>query len=393
MNPALKRIAQTLATDLGSQLDALFLFGSQTTPQVATAVSNTNLLLITNPGAPIQAIRQSFFPLWQAHNSLLKRGPIVATRQSLQRHLQLNPHLALHLLQHGEQLAGNPAPTDLFRTRVNPYEVYAHLAHDLMLASAALDEDSSPEAKQQLNRLFRQISNQPAEGKTAVAQFNTVQQALTAVLNKLPAAQVWHGAAQTGPASPTIPGLQAIYTENKRNIFVFNQLKPRQISQINWQALAHHLPESDASLHITTVAQLCLIALYDQALDLRFNKYQHKWGIHFLGKLTPSRQQILRQAARVPSQILLDGLPHSYLTAANTNDETLHKLIHDFQNRMLNIQLENELLFRLGLIPAKFVPPEPLPERDLPAVERLDAIFQHLAWWADFYQNALQAQT
>lgn len=393
MNPALNRIAQTLATNLGFQLDALFLFGSQTARQVATAVSNTNLLLITNPDVPIQAIRQHFFPLWAEHKTLLKRGPIVATRHALQRHLQLNPHLALHLLQHGEQLAGNAAPTDLFRTRVNPYEVYAHLANELMQASAALDDNSPPEARQQLDRLFRQVSNKPAEGVTAVAQFNTVQQALTAVLNQLPAAKIWHGTAQTGPTSPTIPGLQAIYTENKRNIFVFNQLTPRQINQIKWQKLAQHLPESDASLHITTVAQLCLIALYDQALDLRFNKYQHKWGIHFLARLTPARHQILRQAARVPSHILLDALPHSYLTAANTNDETLHKLIHDFQNRMLNIQLENELLFRLGLIPAKFVPPQPLPERDVPALERLDAIFQHLEWWADFYQTALQIQT
>jgi hypothetical protein len=60
---------------------------------------------------------------------------------------------------------------------------------------------------------------------------------------------------------------------------------------------------------------------------------------------------------------------------------------------MLNVQLENELLFRLGLIPAKFSPPEPLPERDVPAKERLDAIFQHLERWADFYQTTLQAQT
>ncbi|WP_420627546.1 hypothetical protein [Candidatus Leptofilum sp.] len=393
MNPALDRIVQTLAADLGHQLEAVFLFGSQTKQQVATAVSDTNLLLITQPNTNIRTIRNSFIPLWQEHKMMLKRAPMITNRQALLRHLQLNPQLALNLLQHGQQLAGEPISLDLFRTSANPYEIYAHLAQQLLEASAALVPNSEPESELLLNRLFRQITNKPGDGQTAATQFNTLQQAVTAVINKLPAAKIWQKAAQSGATSPNIPGLQAIYTENKRNIFVFNQLTPQQIRQINWQTLSHHLPEPDASLHITTVAQFCLMALYDKALDLRFSKYSHKWGIHFLDKLAPSGYQILRQAARIPSQILVDELPHSVLTASNVSDDTLHKLIHDYQNRMLNVQLENELLFRLGLIPAKFVPPEPLPEPDVSAPERLDAIFQHLEWWADFYQTALQAQT
>lgn len=394
MNAALYTITQVLAADLGSQLEAIFLFGSQAAQEYQTAASDTNLLLITKPQANIHAIRDSFYPQWQQHKALLKRAPLVASRHALKRHLQLNPHLALNLLQYGQQLAGEPMPDGFFRIRANPHEIYAHLTQQLLDASAALGQNNDPQAEMVLNRLARQVSNRPLnQAETAVSQFNLVQQALTAVLNQLPAAQKWHKAAQTGPASPTIPGLQAIYTENNKNIFVFNQLLPAQISQINWQALAQQLPQSNASLHITTVAQLCLMALYDKALDLRFNKYQHKWGIHFLPRLTPANRQILRQAARTPSHILVDALPHSFLTAASVNDDTLHKFIHDYQNRMLNIQLENELLFRLGLIPAKFSPPEPLPERDVPAKTRLDAIFQHLEWWADFYQTTLQAQT
>lgn len=394
MNAALQNITQTLTADLGSQLEAIFLFGSQAAETYQTAASDTNLLLITSPQANSHTIRESFYPLWQQHKALLKRAPLVANRHALKRHLRLNPHLALNLLQYGRQLTGEPMPDGFFRTRVNPAEVYAHLTQQLLDASAALSQNSNPQDKMLLNRLGRQVSNRPLpQAETAVNQFNIVQQALTAVLNQLPAAQSWHKAAQTGPASPTIPGLQAIYNENHKNIFVFNQLTPQQISRINWQTLAQHLPQSNDSLHVTTVAQFCLMTLYDRALDLRFNKFQHKWGIHFLPRLTPSNRQILRQAARIPSQILIDALPHSYLTAGDTKDDTLHKLIHDYQNRMLNIQLENELLFRLGLIPAKFDPPAPLPERDAAPLERLDAIFQHLEWWADFYQTALQAQT
>jgi hypothetical protein len=394
MNAALHTITQTLAADLGSQLDAIFLFGSQAAQDYQTAASDTNLLLITAPDANIHAIRDAFFPMWQQHKALLKRAPLVASRNAFKRHLQLNPHLALNLLQHGQLLAGGPMPDSYFRTRVNPAEVYAHLAQQLLDASTALSQNSDIQAEMLLNRLARQVSSQPLkQEETAVTQFNIVQQALTAVLNQLPAAQKWHKAAQTGPTSPAIPGLQAIYNENNKNIFVFNQLTPTQVSRINWQSLAQQLPQSNDSLHIITVAQFCLMALYDKALDLRFNKYQHKWGIHFLPRLIPSNRQILRQAARIPSHILVDALPHSFLTAANANDDTLHKLIHDYQNKMLNVQLENELLFRLGLIPAKFSPPEPLPERDVPAKQRLDAIFQHLERWADFYQTTLQAQT
>jgi hypothetical protein len=394
MNAALDHISQTLSANLGNQLEAIFIFGSQTKQPAQTAVSPTNLLLITTPDTNIHAIRESVYPLWQQHKTMLNQALLVATRHSLQRHLRLNPHLALDLLQHGQQLAGANATSNLFRTHVNPYEVYAHLAQELLDASTALSDSTDSQATAQLNRLARQISTAPSgQAKTAVTQYNLVQQALTAVLNQLPTAKTWNQAAQTGPTSPTIPGLQAIYTENNKNIFVFNQLTPRQVEQINWQTVAQHLPQNNGTLHVTTVAQFCLIALYEKALDLRFSKYQHNWGIHFLAKLTPSGYQILRQAARVPSHILIEALPHTVLTAAHVNDDILHKIIHDAQNRMLNIQLENELLFRLGLIPAKFVPPEPLPERDVPAKARLDANFQHLEWWADFYQTAMQAET
>lgn len=394
MNSALNTISQALAADLGPQLEAVFLFGRQAVQSTRTAVSPPNLLLVISPEANIHAVRDSFYPLWQQHKNALQQPPLVATRQSLRRHLEFNPHLALDMLQHGLQLAGSPMPANFFRTRVNPHELYAHFSQQLLAASAALGQGSSLEDDALLNSLVQQICAQPASAtETAVARFSRVQQALTAVLNQLPAANNWTRAAQTGPTSPNIPGLQAIYIENNKNIFIFNQLTPRQMGQINWQTLAQHLPQADGSLHVTTVAQFCLVALYERALDLRFNKYQHKWGIPFLAKLAPSSHQILRQAARMPSYILVDSLPHSYLTAANASDDTLHKLIHDYQNRMLNIQLENELLFRLGLIPAKFVPPQPLPERDTPAKQRLTAIFQHLEWWADFYQTTLQTES
>jgi hypothetical protein len=56
---------------------------------------------------------------------------------------------------------------------------------------------------------------------------------------------------------------------------------------------------------------------------------------------------------------------------------------------MLNIQLEHELLGRLqGL--ERFVPPAPVPGRDTPPRQRLDAIFQHLDWWTEYYVEQMR---
>ncbi|VAW35980.1 hypothetical protein MNBD_CHLOROFLEXI01-4182, partial [hydrothermal vent metagenome] len=171
MNQAIETISQTLASDLDAQLEAVFLFGSQAAGSYQTAVSDSNLLLITAPEADIHAIHDSFQPLWQTHQALLKRAPLVATRRALQRHLQFDPSFALHLLQHGKQIAGLPMPSDLFRSNVNPYEVYAYLCSHLLDASAALSQNNQSPADAQLNQLARQISSKPiAQTETAVSQ-------------------------------------------------------------------------------------------------------------------------------------------------------------------------------------------------------------------------------
>jgi hypothetical protein len=95
----------------------------------------------------------------------------------------------------------------------------------------------------------------------------------------------------------------------------------------------------------------------------------------------------MRYSARVPSRILIDELPNIYLTKENS-EESLNKIIHDFQNKMLNIGLEHELLVRFGLS-ERFVPPTPAPGREAPPQQRIAALFQHLEWWADFYASKI----
>ncbi len=64
------------------------------------------------------------------------------------------------------------------------------------------------------------------------------------------------------------------------------------------------------------------------------------------------------------------------------------KLIHDFQNKLLNIQLEHELLVRFGIV-QRFTPPEPLPEREAPNHQRIELIFKHFHWWTNFYTDQM----
>ena len=81
-------------------------------------------------------------------------------------------------------------------------------------------------------------------------------------------------------------------------------------------------------------------------------------------------------------------LARAYLTAT---DEQVGKLIHDFANRLHNLQLRHEIFTRLGLAPA-VTPPLSIPERTAEARVRVEALFRLLDWWAGTYA-ALAAAT
>jgi hypothetical protein len=128
-----------------------------------------------------------------------------------------------------------------------------------------------------------------------------------------------------------------------------------------------------------------LILELERPLDLILRRYTHEWGDNLLGQIQPTKRQIFRQAARLPAEIQIDKLPNEYLTQDHSK---IHDIIHDFQNKLLNIQLEHELLRRLEKI-EKFNPPEPLPDRTASHPVRIEAIFKHLGWWSEFYTNLM----
>ena len=395
MNEAVKTITRTFPRKLGGQLDAIYLYGSMAQGYHQAGRSDVNLLIVVADGTNIHALRTLFLPVWEKYGRALRRAPLIAHKSAFVRHLQACPMLAHHLAREGRQLYGAPDLLDQYLPPVAPHETYAYLASTAMWASAALapdllDSETAAAASARLRRLLQQIHDEAApEDETAAQLFARLQHFLEPIVAKLPIVQQWTRTKAPAATSPLLPGLQTIYKEADKMVLVFARLVPQQIVRTDWQKLSERLAGHCSGLYVTSVDQLCLILTYENPLDLLLRRYQHNWGPDFLPSLAASPRQIMRHAASLPSHILVDTLPNAYLTMPADDDESLHKLIHDFQNRMLNIQLEHELLGRLqGL--ERFVPPAPVPGRDTPPRQRLDAIFQHLDWWTEYYVEQMR---
>jgi hypothetical protein len=115
------------------------------------------------------------------------------------------------------------------------------------------------------------------------------------------------------------------------------------------------------------------------------NTYHHAWGVDPLASLPVKRWRVYRDMARLPSEIQTVTMPATFVT---TGDRDLAMMIHDYQNRLLNLQLRSELLSRTTKT-SVVKPPDSLPDQAASASERLQAIYSNLGWWADFYTEAM----
>lgn len=393
MIKAVEATVEAFSKQASDAVVGLFLFGSLTQGHYTPSESDVNLWVVVPDGAALPLVREAFAPVWQAHNSVLRRAPYVCTKQAFIRHLLLNPLLAQHLVRDGQQLLGADDLLDRRLAMGEPHEMHAYLVTEAIQASAALapqllSDETAVAVQARLRRLARRLLNEPLpEGETAVQSFARIQHFLSTMISSLPATKKWAKVVPRDGTSPLMPGLQTIYTEVGKKVMVFSQLPPSKIIHTDWHRLASTLPARTTGLELTTVEQMSLSILFDRPLDLRLKKTQHSWGPNFLAAFNPTQRQIMRYCARVPSRILVDDLPHAYLVSDHS-DESLHKIIHDFQNKMLNVQLEHELLVRYGLI-ERFVPPTPVPGRETAASQRVAALFQHLEWWTDYYTRQI----
>ncbi|MBK9055791.1 MAG: hypothetical protein IPL78_34285 [Chloroflexi bacterium] len=179
--------------------------------------------------------------------------------------------------------------------------------------------------------------------------------------------------------------MQAIYEVTEEVLLILPDLSSARLAQTDWHAVADLLAGDYNGIRLTTPAQFHLALQYANPLGIRLMRYTLAWGLDGLTNVPISTTAICREAARNTSNILTTLLPQMYLAA---NDDHVSKVVHDMQNKLLNVQLQHELLHRL-LGWERVLPPFPLPDRHTPAQERIDANFAHLEWWSAYYSQHL----
>ena len=96
--------------------------------------------------------------------------------------------------------------------------------------------------------------------------------------------------------------------------------------------------------------------------------------------------RVFRHLARLPSELQIATLPQAYIEA---DEPTLSMLVHDFQNKLLNIQLRSELFGRISGRQIR-TPPSKLSDQNAPIHERIQGIYEHLAWWSDYHTSEME---
>jgi len=384
MNETDEAILTACVQALGDDLLSAFGYRSTGDAYFQPAGSEHNLLLVVTEDVGLEALRAVVAPLWAAQGERTGRPPLLATPNSLARHLRLFPLTAHHLAHTGERLIGKQLQAVESTSRAHPAEQAAYLAWEAMQASAALAPELLPrarvgEAKERLRRLAFYLTG--TDGETAAGLFARVQRGVQSLIEALPGSRPTSGA--TGGDEP----VRALYEETDKVVVVTPVLTAEALQEMAWATVDGRLQQPGTSLHVTTAEQLRLMLLLERPMDIALERYQHLRGQDVLQGMAIPTRAVWRHAARVPSALLIDEVPGVYLTAAD--DEACHQVVHDYQNRLLNMRLQHEVLYRLhDFAPAE--PPEPLPGRDAPVAARVQAILDQLAWWAGHYVQEMK---
>lgn len=390
---AIYAVLGALQRALGERLVALYSFGGISACTYCTSHTGINLLVVISDNTLMQDVREALQQVWQLHGEELGQVPLVAKRASIIRHLKLDPLLAHDLTTSGEKIFGEtliskpPLP--------EPIELLARIAKESLHASAMLAPSmiSQQEAAVAINKL-RCLSGQyvaedfsPSDPPAKI--FSGVQRYIAYQMRRHNSI-VLDTPQQSGEA-PVLEVLLAVYSMDNRLILVLPDLPAEEIADriiaIDWSTVASRIAGEYRGMQLSTPAQLRLILQLEGAADHVIGTIEHAWGVDLLANLETSRWRVLRDLARLPSDILIDTLPRSLVVCS---DNDLPVLVHDLQNKILNVQLRNELFKRMEYS-ASNLPPDPLPDRGEPSHVRIEAIANHLDWWADYYLREMEA--
>lgn len=385
-------IQAILAQKLGDGLRALYLYGSLSNGNYQPGQSDVNLLAVIGEDVTLHDLRTVLKPVWYQYGPILRKVPIFCTEISLNRHLNLNPLFADHLQTKGELLAGQdflPGPVEIDPIeRISRFVAMA-VRISLIVAPSLLSEKKANEATAKLKSLYRQYwSRQVEEKYLPIELLASIQHGLLTELEAYP--QYFLPDLEVADAPPLLSDLRAIYELENRLILVFPDLEPEamaeRINSVNWPAVADRVADQYRGLQIASAAELRLMLQFNASASYHLRSYHHAWGMNPLADFQLLSWRVYQDLGRYPSELLLSTLPHTYISTA---DSDLAMLVHDLQNKLLNIQLRNELHCRIDQLQVT-LPPVPIPGRDAPFSNRIDAIRSHLEWWADYYSSAMQ---
>lgn len=217
-----------------------------------------------------------------------------------------------------------------------------------------------------------------------------------------PTVQFTHLFNQLEPAKPTLyrpknnPPVPfeapiAIYQKLDKAILVSSQPTKvlNALDKTNWFDWMQQ--RSLESLQVATPHQLIQAVTQNDMVGFRLMSYELLWGQDILESVTIDLETLVLNSAQGVADLSVWQVGASLLDfqdqAANPSGHD-GKLVHDLQNRILNIQLQNELLARFKLTP-KGTPDVVIPGRETPATERLKAICDTFSWWSAFYLGLL----
>jgi hypothetical protein len=367
-----------LTTALGDDLVALYASNS--------GRRTDRLWLSVRPETSPQRVRQAVYPFWKRYRSLLAGGPLLAAPADDRRYARILPQEVAAFrvgarLLHGEDLLVQA----LQAAGADPLRSLAWIAQETLIGSAVVaspDEDWRQATGSTL-RLSERLSR--AAGRAGIAGRPSPYEVLARLHAFLAAASErqpgyrWEGQAPGGRPPAHLPGLLALLGWGERLIVVLPRVDQATLAAIDWHRVAELVMGEFETLLVATPWQMRVVASVAEAVSFTFRSFERVWGADILAGCRTSDEDVRLSAAVLPVRTLVERLPADYLTV---EESELGGLIHAVQNVLQNIQMRNELWARIrGVAPRR--PPEPLPGRETPPHQRIDALFRHLRWWTD----------
>ncbi len=369
----LREVAHEWGRCLGDAVTAIVGYGSVYEPHFNANESDLNLLILLADNCDIEATRTETIALWDKHQACLKRSPRMVLESVWAKHLMLNPVLLEHFRHTGRLLYGGVRQQDIQLRISMSRKLYWW--REAFLCSQALFQ---VEKRDDLMRLWRQVKKtaEPMPGE------------LVARLG-----EIWHAfdfptpphlqAAPQEVAPYGIQNLIALYSSIDVLVVILGGVE--DLLATDWAAVEEQMREQGYnSARVATPIQFySMLSSYD-TLDVQLLTYDYVWGIDIVAEIKPKIANSCYAAARFASDLQVNYFADCYFPHAMSPEHSSHH-IHELQNKLLNIRLQNEILTRFALIDPFVAESGALPDREVADSLRIRAIYERLGEWVDYY--------